>query len=76
MPLSLQKIEPVSKKSRIVASLREGIFQTTVDCTDHQDWILAAYDQKHSEEASETARCFLIRMKEYLDSRLPPASSG
>jgi DNA-binding GntR family transcriptional regulator len=54
----------------------EGIFQTTVDCTDHQDRILAAYEQKNFEEAREVARYFLIRMKEYLGSRLPPASTA
>jgi DNA-binding GntR family transcriptional regulator len=27
----------------------EGIIQTTIDCTDHQDKILAAYEQKNSE---------------------------
>lgn len=29
----------------------EGIFQTTIDCTDHQDKILTAYDQHGFEEA-------------------------
>jgi DNA-binding GntR family transcriptional regulator len=54
----------------------EGILQTTIDCTEHQDGILAAYDRKNFEEARETARCFLIRMKEYLGTRLPPASTA
>lgn len=53
----------------------EGIFQTTIDCTDHQDRILAAYEEKNFEEAREIARSFLISMKEYLGSRLPPAST-
>jgi DNA-binding GntR family transcriptional regulator len=53
----------------------EGIFQTTIDCTDHQDGILAAYEQRNIEEAREIARKFLIRMKEYLGIRLPPAST-
>jgi DNA-binding GntR family transcriptional regulator len=53
----------------------EGIFQTTIDCTDHQDRVLAAYEQKNIEEAREVARDFLIRMKEYLGTRLPPAST-
>src|SRR6476646_9126147 len=52
----------------------EGIIQTTIDCTEHQDRILAAYEQKNFEEARETARHFLRRMKEYLGIRLPPAS--
>jgi DNA-binding GntR family transcriptional regulator len=53
----------------------EGILQTTMDCTSHQDGILAAYEQKNFEEAREIARNFLLRMKEYLGSRLPPAST-
>jgi DNA-binding GntR family transcriptional regulator len=54
----------------------EGIRQTTIDCTEHQDRILAAYEQKNFEEARETARDFLKRMKEYLGTRLPPASTA
>ena len=54
----------------------EGIFQTTIDCTDHQDRVLAAYEQTNSEQAREISRNFLIRMKEYLGSRLPPASTA
>ena len=54
----------------------EGILQTTIDCTEHQDRILAAYDQKSFEEAREVARYFLKRMKEYLGTRLPPASTA
>jgi DNA-binding GntR family transcriptional regulator len=53
----------------------EGIIQTTIDCTEHQDRILAAYEQKSFEEAREVARYFLKRMKEYLGTRLPPAST-
>jgi DNA-binding GntR family transcriptional regulator len=53
----------------------EGIHQTTIDCTEHQDRILAAYDRNSFEEARETARFFLKRMKEYLGTRLPPAST-
>src|SRR5262245_51545332 len=54
----------------------EGILQTTIDCTEHQDRILGAYEQKNFEEARETARSFLKRMKEYLGTRLPPASTA
>jgi len=54
----------------------EGILQTTIDCTEHQDMILAAYEQKRFEEAREVARYFLKRMKEYLGTRLPPASTA
>jgi DNA-binding GntR family transcriptional regulator len=53
----------------------EGILQTTIDCTDHQDGILAAYERKNFDEARETARNFLIKMKDYLGTRLPTASS-
>src|ERR1700722_8150226 len=53
----------------------EGIIQTTMDCTEHQDRILAAYEQKSFEEAREVSRNFLKRMKEYLGTRLPPAST-
>ena len=54
----------------------DGILQTTTDCTEHQDKILAAYEQKSFEEARETARYFLKRMKDYLGTRLPPASTA
>jgi DNA-binding GntR family transcriptional regulator len=48
----------------------EAILQTTKDCTDNQDRILVAYEQKHFEEARETARSFLMRMKEDPGARL------
>ena len=54
----------------------EGILQTTIDCTDHQDRIIAAYEQNAFEEARETARQFLKKMKDYLGTRLPPASTA
>src|SRR5262245_4222529 len=54
----------------------EGIIQTTIDCTEHQDRILAAYEQQRFEEAREVARDFLKRMKQYLGTRLPPASTA
>ena len=54
----------------------EGILQTTIDCMEHQDRILVAYEKKNFEEARETARSFLKRMKEYLGTRLPPASTA
>ena len=53
----------------------EGILQTTIDCMDHQDRIISAYEQKSFEEAREAARYCLKRMKEYLGTRLPPAST-
>jgi DNA-binding GntR family transcriptional regulator len=54
----------------------EGILQTTIDCTEHQDRILAAYEQQNFEDAREVARDFLKNMKEYLGTRLPPASTA
>jgi DNA-binding GntR family transcriptional regulator len=48
----------------------EGILQTTTDCVEHQDKILAAYDQKDFEEARRVAREFLVKMKGYLGTRL------
>jgi DNA-binding GntR family transcriptional regulator len=53
----------------------EGILQTTIDCIDHQHRILDAYERMNYEAARETARNFLKKMKEYLGTRLPPASS-
>lgn len=52
----------------------KGILRTTIECTDNQYAILAAYEQKNFEEVRETTRSFLIKMKEDLGSRLPPAS--
>jgi hypothetical protein len=43
---------------------------------DHQDRIIAGYEQKSFEEALETARCFLLKMRVYLGTRLPPASAA
>jgi DNA-binding GntR family transcriptional regulator len=54
----------------------EGILQTTMDCTEHQDRILAAYEQKDFDAGRETTRDFLRRMKDYLGTRLPPASKS
>jgi DNA-binding GntR family transcriptional regulator len=48
----------------------EGILQTTIDCVDHQDKILSAYDQKNFEEARRVACVFLTKMKGYLGTRL------
>jgi DNA-binding GntR family transcriptional regulator len=52
----------------------EGILQTTMDCTEHQERIIAAYEQSNFDEARTAASEFLKRMKEYLGTRLPPAS--
>jgi len=51
----------------------DGILQTTIDFASHQDKILVAYEQKNFEDARETARSFLKRMKETLGTRLPTA---
>lgn len=53
----------------------EGIRQTAIDCTEHQDRIIAAYEWNNVEEAREISRDFLKQMKEYLGTRLPPAST-
>ena len=50
----------------------EGILNTTVDCIEHQDKILSAYDRKDFEEARRVAREFLVKMKGYLGTRLVP----
>jgi DNA-binding GntR family transcriptional regulator len=51
----------------------DGILQTTMDFAGHQDIVLVAYEQKNFEEARETARSFLRRMKETLGTQLPTA---
>lgn len=51
---------------------REGIFQTVLDCIEHQDHILEAYKTGDIEEAGRVARDFLTRMKAYLGTRLLP----
>jgi DNA-binding GntR family transcriptional regulator len=53
---------------------REGILQTTLDCIQHQNKILAAYREKDSDQARQIAHDFLVQMKEYLKTRLVPAS--
>ncbi|HEY2380252.1 MAG TPA: GntR family transcriptional regulator [Terriglobia bacterium] len=49
---------------------KAGIVQTAWDCVEHQDRILAAYTQGKPEEARLIARDFLIKMKDYLGTRL------
>jgi len=51
---------------------REGILQTVVECIEHQDRTLDALRAHDSKGASEFARAFLVRMKEFLGSRLLP----
>jgi DNA-binding GntR family transcriptional regulator len=51
---------------------REGLLQTVLDCVEHQDKILQAFDRGDMEEARRVARDFLSKMKEYLGTRLLP----
>jgi len=51
---------------------REGILQTVSECIEHQDRTLDALRRNESEAARQAARDFLVRMKEYLGSRLVP----
>jgi DNA-binding GntR family transcriptional regulator len=52
----------------------EGVFKTVEDCIDHQQEILAAYKAGDWAKAQEVTYAFLVRMKEYLRTVLPPAS--
>jgi len=51
---------------------REGILQTVSECIEHQDRILDALRRNETEAAGQAARDFLVRMKEYLGTRLVP----
>ena len=51
---------------------REGILQTVSECIEHQDRILDALRRNETEAARQIARDFLVRMKEYLGTRLVP----
>ena len=55
---------------------REGILQTIVECLEHQDRILDAFQRKDAETARQVAQEFLARMKEYLGTRLVPEIPG
>jgi DNA-binding GntR family transcriptional regulator len=55
---------------------REGILQTIVECLEHQDKILDAFQRKDAEAARHIAREFLMRMKDYLGTRLVPEAPG
>ena len=52
---------------------RDGIFQTVHDCIEHQENIIAAYKSADYNRAHRLAHDFLVRMKEYLRTALPPA---
>jgi DNA-binding GntR family transcriptional regulator len=49
---------------------REGLLQTVADCIVHQNKIIEDYRAGNIEEAARVAREFLMRMKEYLATRL------
>jgi DNA-binding GntR family transcriptional regulator len=51
---------------------REGILQTVVECLEHQDKIFEAIQKNDPDAARKVARDFLIKMKEYLGTRLVP----
>jgi DNA-binding GntR family transcriptional regulator len=53
---------------------RHGLFQTVLDCIEHQDKILNAYRRQDTDEAKHIARDFLSKMKEYLGTRLLPTN--
>ena len=55
---------------------REGILQTVSECIEHQDRILDAMRRNEAEAARQAARDFLVRMKEYLGTRLVPEVGG
>ena len=55
---------------------REGILQTVSECIEHQDRILDALYRNDAESARQVAREFLVRMKEYLGTRLVPEVGG
>ena len=51
---------------------REGILQTIFECIEHQDRILDAFHRNEADAARQVSRDFLVRMKEYLGTRLVP----
>jgi len=52
----------------------DGLMQTVVDCIEHQDKIVQAYKTGDAEEAHRVGHDFLVRMKEYLGTRLLPTA--
>jgi len=55
---------------------REGLLQTLVECIEHQDRILDAFRHNDAESARKISRDFLVRMKDYLGTRLVPEERG
>src|SRR5262245_40906387 len=50
----------------------DGMLQTVDECIEHQDEILDSFQRNDAEGARRVARDFLVRMKEYLGTRLVP----
>jgi len=82
-----ERIEPLSRKTRVVIPLyalyrirrpynRDGILQTVSEWFEHQDRILAAFRRNEAEAAGQVARDFLVRMKEFLGTRLLSEEGG
>jgi DNA-binding GntR family transcriptional regulator len=55
---------------------REGIIQTLAECIEHQEKILDAFRRNDADAARNIARDFLMRMKDYLGTRLVPEVPG
>jgi len=55
---------------------RDGIIQTLTECIEHQDKILDAFRRNDADAARHIARDFLMRMKDYLGTRLVPEVPG
>jgi DNA-binding GntR family transcriptional regulator len=55
---------------------RDGILQTLTECIEHQDKILDAFRRNDADAARHIARDFLMRMKDYLGTRLVPEVPG
>jgi DNA-binding GntR family transcriptional regulator len=53
---------------------RDGLMQTVLDCVEHQDQIMKAFETENVGEARRVAQSFLSRMKEYLGTRLLPSA--
>ena len=55
---------------------RDGIIQTLTECIEHQDKILDAFRRGDADAARHIARDFLMRLKDYLGTRLVPEVPG
>jgi len=52
---------------------REGLMQSVLECIEHQEKVMDAYRDGDFAEAKRVARDFLVRMKDYLGTRLLPS---